>query len=74
MVTFSNRPGALRDFMRGVSERANVCYMNYTDSGQTEGQALMGFEFRDEAVQFTFIEWLAASGIRYQTIDPKEVL
>jgi len=74
VVTFSNRPGALRDFMRGVSERANVCYMNYTDSGQTEGQALMGFEFDDEAIQFAFINWLAASGIRYQAIDAREVL
>ncbi len=74
VITFSNRPGALRDFMRGVSERANVCYMNYTDSGQTEGQALMGFEFRDEAIQFAFINWLAESGIRYEAVDSAEVI
>ena len=74
VITFSNRPGALRDFMRVVSQRANVCYMNYTDSGQTEGQALMGFEFPDEAAQFDFINWLSASKIRYTAIDVDEVL
>lgn len=74
VVTFSNRPGALRDFMRGVSQRANVCYMNYTSSGQTEGQALMGFEFADEAFQFTFINWLTEAGIRYTAIAAEEVL
>ena len=45
IIEFPNRPGALRDFMRFASELASVCYMNYTDTGQTEGQALMGFEF-----------------------------
>jgi len=48
--------------------------MNYTDSGQTEGQALMGFEFPDEAAQFDFINWLSASKIRYTAIDVDEVL
>jgi threonine dehydratase len=74
VVTFSNRPGALRDFMRGVSQRANVCYMNYTDSGQTEGQALMGFEFDDEALQFAFINWLTDNDIRYDAIAIEQVL
>ena len=68
-VTFSNRPGALRDFMRGVSEWANVCYMNYTDSGQTEGQALMGFEFDTAKGQELFIGWLKETGMEFVPID-----
>lgn len=61
VIEFPNRPGALRDFMRGASQLASVCYMNYTDTGQTEGQALMGFEFPGLPEQSTFLEWLQAS-------------
>ena len=74
VVTFSNRPGALRDFMRGASEHANVCYMNYTDSGQTEGQALMGFEFREQTLRDHFIKWLEESEIRFEPIAIEQVL
>ena len=58
VIQFSNRPGALREFMREAGEQANVCYMNYTDDGQTEGFALMGFEFADIGLQSQFIDWL----------------
>ena len=58
VIQFSNRPGALREFMREAGEQANVCYMNYTDDGQTEGFALMGFEFTDIGLQSQFIDWL----------------
>ncbi len=58
VIEFANRPGALRDFMRFASELSNVCYMNYTDTGQTEGQALMGFEFDNIGHQSEFLDWL----------------
>ena len=74
VVTFSNRPGALRDFMRGASKWSNVCYMNYTDSGQTEGQALMGFEFENELRIASFKIWLSDAEIRYEPIAIEQVL
>ena len=58
VIQFPNRPGALREFMREAGKQANVCYMNYTDDGQTEGFALMGFEFADIGLQSQFIDWL----------------
>ena len=74
VVTFSNRPGALRDFMRNASKWSNVCYMNYTDSGQTEGQALMGFEFEDELTEASFKVWLDEAEIRFEPIALEKVL
>lgn len=74
VVTFSNRPGALRDFMRDASKFSNVCYMNYTDSAQTEGQALMGFEFEDPEKRTGFQEWLNESGTRFAPIEINQVL
>lgn len=68
VIEFANRPGALREFMRGASRLGNVCYMNYTDTGQTEGQALMGFEFPDIARQTEFLDWLQGSGIPFQPV------
>ncbi|MDG1874069.1 MAG: pyridoxal-phosphate dependent enzyme [Mariniblastus sp.] len=67
VIEFPNRPGALRDFMRFASQLANVCYMNYTDTGQTEGQALMGFEFDNIGRQSEFLEWLKGS-TKFQAI------
>jgi threonine dehydratase len=58
VIQFPNRPGALREFMHEAGKKANVCYMNYTDDGQTEGFALMGFEFDDLGRQSEFIDWL----------------
>ncbi len=68
VITFPNRPGALRDFMRGASDLANVCYMNYSDSGQAVGQALMGFEFADSPTKDTFSKWLVDSDIKFEKI------
>jgi threonine dehydratase len=68
VVTFANRPGALRDFMRGAGGLANVCYMNYSDSGQAVGQALMGFEFTDAEASATFSNWLIDNDIKFELI------
>ena len=68
VITFPNRPGALRDFMRGASHLANVCYMNYSDTGQAVGQALMGFECTDADTQKTFRQWLIDRDIKFEQI------
>ena len=68
VIEFANRPGALREFMRGASKLGNVCYMNYTDTGQTEGQALMGFDFAEIAKQTEFLDWLHESGIPFKNV------
>ncbi len=69
VIYFANRPGALRDFMHQASQFANVCYMNYTDTGQTEGQALMGFEFKLLERQSAFLDWLQDSQIKFDVVD-----
>ncbi len=72
VIEFANRPGALRDFMRIASTLSSVCYMNYTDTGQTEGQALMGFEFDNIGRQSEFMEWLQAT-TKFQVV-PTEIV
>jgi threonine dehydratase len=69
VIEFANRPGALRDFMRLAGNLASVCYMNYTDSGQTEGQALMGFDFENIARQTEFLDWLETSQTKFAVVD-----
>jgi threonine dehydratase len=54
-VHFPERKGALRDFMRKASRTSNVCYFNYTYSGEAIGRALMGFEFATIADQKKFL-------------------
>jgi len=44
-VQFPERKGALRDFLRAISDVASVCYFHYAYSGEAIGRALMGFEF-----------------------------
>lgn len=61
VIQFPNRPGALGEFMNAAGKLANVCYMNYTDDGQTEGLALMGFEFETYGEHDAFVEWLDAT-------------
>ena len=48
--------------------------MNYTDSGQTEGQALMGFEFENDARLASFMNWLNDAQIRHEPIAIESVL
>ena len=44
-LEFPERAGALRDFLRAIRSRANICYFNYSYSGERVGRALLGFEF-----------------------------
>jgi len=73
VIGFPNRPGALRDFMRGASQYANVCYMNFVDSGQEQGQALMGFEMKTQTQSVQFSKWLVDSKTLFEEI-PMETI
>jgi threonine dehydratase len=55
-IEFPERKGALRDFLRTVSPVANICYFNYTYSGEVIGRALMGFEFSNTENKAKFKE------------------
>lgn len=48
-VHFSERSGALRDFLNEISDISNICYFNYVYTGENIGRAVMGFEFDDPA-------------------------
>jgi threonine dehydratase len=67
-VEFPDRPGALLEFMRQIVGQTNLCYFNYTETGQNIEQALMGFEFGDAAQRETFLTTVAGLGIGFQTI------
>ena len=73
VIGFPNRPGALRDFMRVAGQYANVCYMNFVDSGQEVGQALMGFETPTPEEAKKFHQWLVESETLFEQI-PMETI
>jgi threonine dehydratase len=54
-VNFPDRPGALSEFMRQIVGQTNVCYFNYTETGQSIAQALMGFEFDSTEAREAFL-------------------
>jgi threonine dehydratase len=60
-VHFPERRGALRDFMRRVSDIANLCYFNYAYSGESIGRAIMGFEFENAADHAVFLKLVKES-------------
>jgi threonine dehydratase len=53
-LEFPERAGALQDFLARVSDAANVCYFNYSYTGERVGRALMGFEFESEEARHCF--------------------
>jgi threonine dehydratase len=67
-VEFPDRPGALSEFMRQIVGLTNVCYFNYTETGQSIEQALMGFEFVDATQRDTFIAKVSQLGVSFQSI------
>lgn len=67
-VEFPDRPGALSEFMRQIVGLTNVCYFNYTETGQSIEQALMGFEFNDAAQREAFLQAVVELGVSFQTI------
>lgn len=47
-LEFPERPGAFSGFMARVADLANLCYFNYSYSGERVGRALVGMEFDHE--------------------------
>ncbi len=68
-VDFPDRPGALREMMREISQLTNICYFNFNDSGQSEGHALIGFEFDAVAGQKQLFNAIDRMDFRYQLVN-----
>lgn len=69
-VHFPERRGALRDFLRSVSQVANLCYFNYAYSGEVIGRALMGFEFDSDEAHDKFQAVLEGSVVTCKPVEP----
>ena len=68
-IDFPDRPGALRDLMRRVSSLTNICYFNFLESGESEGHALIGFEFESEAEKNEFFTILGELNFGYRKLQ-----
>ncbi len=72
-IEFPDRPGALGEFMRQVVGQANVCYFNYTETRQSVGQALMGFEFQTLPQRKNFLDSVEAWNIGFREIETSSI-
>lgn len=72
-IEFPDRPGALREFMHRLTGKTNVCYFNYTETGQSVGQALMGFEFPNQAAQDEFRSRTHELGVGFNEIPLTDI-
>ena len=68
-LQFPERPGALHDFLALLRGTANLCYFNYSFSGELVGRALIGFEFASEDERAAFKKSLADSHHAYREIS-----
>ncbi len=69
LIQFPERPGALLEFMADVSKLSNICYFNYSNSGEMVGRALMGFEFDTLDERKAFFEYMLEKGPPMQEVD-----
>ena len=69
IIDFPERAGALRDFMRTVSDIANICYFNYQTTGETEGHAMMGFEFATDQARAGFLDRLRTASLPFRPVS-----
>lgn len=68
-VHFSERCGALRDFLDKISDISNICYFNYVYTGETIGRAIIGFEFENASDQDLFHSRTAETSVTCQALD-----
>ncbi|MEM7452955.1 MAG: pyridoxal-phosphate dependent enzyme [Planctomycetota bacterium] len=68
-VEFPNRPGALLELMRRISSATNICYFNFTDSGETEGHALIGFECILPDSRLQIVSHLSALQFKFSNVQ-----
>ena len=73
-VDFPDRPGALREMMREISSLTNICYFNFNDTGQSQGHALIGFEFANPDKQQELTDKLTRQEIPYRIADMTGIL
>ncbi len=67
-LDFPERPGALHDFLSLLRGLANICYFNYTYTGELVGRALLGFEFDGQDARAAFKKMLANSQHHWKEI------
>jgi threonine dehydratase len=65
-ITFPERPSALYDFLKAVSNRWNISLFHYRGQGADQGSVLIGFEAID---QQTLEQSLTASGYEWSPVD-----
>ncbi len=68
IIQFPERPGALLKFMEDVSKLSNICYFNYSNSGEMVGRALMGFEFTGQEHREAFLSHMRNEGPPLQEV------
>ena len=68
-LEFPERPGALHDFLAMLKGAANLCYFNYSFTGELVGRALMGFEFDSREEHDAFRKTLEDSHHAYREVS-----
>jgi threonine dehydratase len=68
-VRFPERKGALRDFLRKISNHASICYFNYAYSEEAIGRALMGFEFESPENKEKFLNIIDDTNTSCKLVD-----
>ncbi len=72
-VQFPERKGALRDFLRAISDVTSICYFNYAYSGEAIGRALMGFEFLSPENRQKFLDISQKTVASCKEVNPDTV-
>ena len=73
-IDFPDRPGALRDMMRQCSSFTSICYFNFQESGESDGRALIGFEFATNECRKQFFATLDKFQFKYFEVDATRLL
>ncbi len=74
LIEFAERPGALLEFMEDVAKLSNICYFNYSNSGEVVGRALMGFEFENNDKRHAFLAHMRIEGPPFQELTDTSFL
>ncbi len=70
-LEFHERAGALREFLNTIKrEQANLCYFNYSATGERVGRALLGFTFLSANKREAFNKNLGTHGSGYRSLTP----
>ncbi len=67
-LEFHERAGALSDFLAATQKdsKANICYFNYSYTGERVGRVLIGFDFKTDAERIYFRTVMAESKSSYR--------